>query len=418
MTRPRGRVLLSVLTSEVLVTAGMLALPQSAGAVGQLNPNDFTLQRGATSAAALAALDNVLPRAAISTVLGDTNHTMTVASATGVVPTSAIAEQYGLDSADQTNPCWYPQGITTSADGEDTGFYNGQRVGIESWHYNGVGSSSADPSCTQGADSDGRVTLINLIPGQAPTYRHVLLVEPYIDSSGQANFRSIHTHADGVAWYGRYLYVSGYVGAAGSSAVGFRLFDVTHMYAVPVQSGIGRQSSGSYAAKTYAYIAPQWTTYTSTGTSAGFQWVSLDRSTSTPSLLTGAYKTQTGGGFNGVDNCSANMARWNITPTSDELYRSGGIATSVWADLTDICTMQGGASVNGKYYIVRAYNSDSDMVTWVPGNPITKYTGALRPASNNFSVDTHSLAGSTLLWSNSESMNNRYIYALKASSYP
>jgi hypothetical protein len=100
---------------------------------------------------------------------------------------------------------WYPQGITTSADASADGQDEGKTVIRTSWYYSGSG------------DNKGvRVSFVDYANPSAPRYRHVLLVEPYTDATGNPNFRAVPMPAGGIVWYGHYLYVADTWGGSGS----------------------------------------------------------------------------------------------------------------------------------------------------------------------------------------------------------
>lgn len=65
-------------------------------------------------------------------------------------------------------PYWYPQGITTSADAYESGAYKGDTVILVNWYDDG----------SDGIDRGVRVSFVDYSTPSAPTYRHVLLVEP------------------------------------------------------------------------------------------------------------------------------------------------------------------------------------------------------------------------------------------------
>ncbi|GLB42438.1 hypothetical protein LshimejAT787_1104530 [Lyophyllum shimeji] len=116
---------------------------------------------------------------------------------------------------------WYPQGITTSADALDTGIYENKKRSYCFW----------------------RRTLPN-----------ALLVEPYTDSSGNPNFKSVQVHCGSLMWYGNLLYLV-------DTNNGIRVFDLDHIYKVSIGGNIGRQSAKVYEAVSYAYVVPQCRNY-------------------------------------------------------------------------------------------------------------------------------------------------------------
>lgn len=121
------------------------------------------------------------------------------------VPGAAAAEGFAWDERDQRTRRWYPQGITTSADGGTDG-----STLIASWYGKGL----------VGRWLGSRVTVVDDVGADAPRYRHVLLVEPRpgrLLRRPWRRWRPVRVHAGGIVWYGPHLFVAG-------SASGLRIF--------------------------------------------------------------------------------------------------------------------------------------------------------------------------------------------------
>jgi hypothetical protein len=179
----------------------------------------------------IADLDAVLSKASVAAVVDSANRKGASCS-----PHPNAVAAFCWQSGDESTTEWYPQGITTSADASPDGEYQGKTVVLISWYYSGSG------------DNKGvRVSFVDDANPSAPSYRHVLLVEPYKDAAGNPNFRAVPVHAGGIFWYGYYLYVADTWG-------GFRVFDTRHIWKVSTgdKSKIGRQPDGSYHAHDYA----------------------------------------------------------------------------------------------------------------------------------------------------------------------
>lgn len=334
-----------------------------------------------------------LPWATVDDVLNSANRTGGKVLLTGM---SGFAQGWTWDknTTDGTG-LWYPQGITTSADYADTGLYNGRKVILVSWY------DHLDETTGKGA----RISFVDMTNPDAPKYRHVLLVEPYLDPStggaGTPNFKAIHFHAGGVMWYGKLLYVV-------DTSKGIRVFDTTKILKVTANGDdttIGRQSDGTYTAHNYAYVLPQSAAYDAqapTGGERAIQWsfISLDRSTTPDSVVVGEYGLPT----DPADH--KRLFRWNIDYTTRLLTATSDVATAVEAVQIDINEMNGATSVNGKYYIARANaNSNGDLITWVPGS-LVNYNDLLAHAED-LSYDKNT----GWLWNLTETQQERYVFA-------
>lgn len=291
---------------------------------------------------------------------------------------------------DQTGQ-WYPQGITTSADYQETGLYNGRFIMLASWY------DHSDEVAGKGA----RISFVNMTDPANPRYRHVLLVEPYVQQYNPAvtvpTFRAIHTHAGGIMWYGKLLYVA-------DTFNGIRVFDTTKMLKVSATGDgttIGLQSDGTYTAHNYQYVLPQVAAYDDVATPSGiprvrYSCIALDRSTAPDSMVVAEY---------GEPDKPANqkrLFRFNLDYT-DRLLSTGTASKAYQIDINEV---NGAASVNGKYYIARA-NGDNpgDLITWVPGNFVNYNDEPSHPQDLSYDKNTG------WLWNMTEKPAGRYVFA-------
>jgi 5-methylphenazine-1-carboxylate 1-monooxygenase len=195
-----------VLNNRPSLGVGMVASSAPAVAAPQpLAAENFRLQASDYNPV-IADLDAVLPEASVAAVVESANRTGASCS-----PHPNAVAAFCWESGDNSTTDWYPQGITTSADANTDGQYEGKTVILASWYYSGSG------------DNKGvRTSFADYGNPSALRYRHVLLVEPYKDATGNANFRAVPVHAGGIVWYGHYLYVADTRG-------GFRVFDTRHI---------------------------------------------------------------------------------------------------------------------------------------------------------------------------------------------
>jgi hypothetical protein len=202
---------------------------------------------------------------------------------------------YCLDQKDASslkNPdaenAWIPQGVTTVSDAEASGSLNGRGALIVGWYHKGP----------RGDGPNGiRISVANTTTGE---YRHVLLVDPYLDGDDHASYRPIQIHAGGLLWYGRYLFIP-------DTNHGIRVFSTDYIYDLGASTNgttscsyIGYQS-GTYCAAGYKYVLPQigrWDVASPatgadycnpTSGKARFSYLSVDRSTTPDRLVVGEF---------------------------------------------------------------------------------------------------------------------------------
>lgn len=227
---------------------------------------------------------------------------------------------------------WYPQGITGSGDGvvSRSALYATCRgcawreVLAVSWHNR--------------ADTAARVSFVDITNGPAnAAYNHAMLVEP--DRTGR-RFHRIHSHADGITWYGHKLFVF----SSGPTVI--RVFDLRHFWAMSdtTSSATGcRAAAGTCSAGGMSYALPQIGYYrysdgkpcvSRSGPRPCFTSVSLDRSTRPDSLITSEYNARSGG----------RVVRWPLSVRSSRLVESrGGLVRPMEAWRTSLRRVQGAA---------------------------------------------------------------------------
>ncbi|GAB3434048.1 hypothetical protein [Flindersiella endophytica] len=370
---------------------GMVAAAPSANAATQLTASNFRLQKTADSPV-IAGLDALLPNVSVPTVVGDGNRV-----ATRCTPSASnVVIGFCWNSGDAGTPDWYPQGVTTTADAYTEGTYEGSTAVVVSWY------DHLEDSIDKGV----RLSFVDWSNTASPTYRHVLLVEPYTDSAGRPNFRPVNVHAGGMFWYGYYLYVA-------DTSNGFRVFDLRHLWQVTTgnESLIGRQPDGTYQAFNYKYVLPQSFRYlrsTAGGyTNLTFSFASLDRSSTPDSVVVGEYANPGSG---------TRLVRFPIDYTNRLLTTSSdGYAHGTQAYQVDVTSMQGAVSINNKY-LLSTSDGDSnkgDLGEFTPGGSVVMNTDVLAIGPEDFSY----WPDRGQVWTASEHPNQRNVYAFRASAY-
>ncbi|HEX5597996.1 MAG TPA: hypothetical protein VFX61_18570 [Micromonosporaceae bacterium] len=360
-------------------------------AASALTASNFRLQASSYSPV-IAALDARLPKASVAAVVDDGNR-----SATSCTPNAANrVAAFCWNSGDNNVAYWWPQGVTSSADAYDAAVYEGKTVILVSWYDDG----------SDGIDRGVRVSFVNYASPSAPTYRHVLLVEPYTRSDGRPSFRPINIHAGGIFWYGHYLYVA-------STNLGFRVFDVRHIWRTSTTDGaaIGWQSDGTYQAYGYKYVLPQAFTY-SHSTAGGysklrFSFASLDRTSAPDSVIVGEY---------GYPGTGTRLVRFEIDYTNRMLKTSSdGYARAVQAYDVSVTSMQGATAINGKYYLSTSDGDANrgDLATFRPGGSVVMHYDTLPIGPEDVSY----WGPKGQLWSVTEYPGSRSVFAIRAGAY-
>jgi hypothetical protein len=343
------------------------------------------------SGAIVDELAEVLDPVGIADVLGNLNRTaepISPGSLPGDVP--GVTSAFAWQSGDESVRYWIPQGITGSGDGVEGGRVNERRVLLVSWYYN----LDEDPASTQ--EKGVRLAVVDATDPDSIKYRFVLLVEP-TRVDGRASFGPVRIHAGGVAWVGDILYVV-------DTSRGLRAFDLTRILRVATSiDTIGFDAdSGSYYAHGYAYALPQIGTYAQTSECAPrFSFVSLDRSSSPPSLVTGEY-----------DDASiyGRMYRWPLEPGTDRLRLVGEarrvVADGVW--FSSHTHLQGGLAHDGTFWLSSSKPTGARGILYRTGEGNASAEVGWSDTPEDLSYDP--IDG--LLWSLSEGLSARYVFSL------
>ncbi len=215
---------------------------------------------------------------------------------------------------------WYPQGLAGSKESRWKYLSGRPEIVVSSWYQR----RSASDSTSVGSS-------LKFISTRNWRYRNIPLRVPVQTGSGWTTER-LQTHAGGVAWAGRYLYV------AGTDRL-YR-FDLTQIF---------RSGSGPFLLPDRRYLTVDKEPYGEPRLSS----VSTDWS-GTPSLVTARYE---------VDDVTAEVVRWPID-SSGALRVNGGVVGSdynFWIDKDSaIDNVQGVESHNGTYLFSNS-GGDGDL---------------------------------------------------------
>lgn len=342
----------------------------------------------------VTALEGITTRVSVGEVLADANR---VATRTTTVPGSPAGVDYAFRWQDDDNDsvAWTPQGISGTADAEASGKVGEKSAVLVSFY--------DDPPAGSGDANRGvRIAFVDTSNPDAPRYRFALLVMPKGPASAPS-FEPARIHAGGIVWYGPYLYVA-------DTAHGFRVFDMRRILRVATSAdpAFFGCTPTSCSAASYKYVIPQVGNYeVRSACKPIFSYVSLDRSTDPPALVSGEYCS--------TDACSGPLAgrvyRWPLDKATGLLRSKLTFPTEVL--LTSHKQVQGGASIDGAYYF-------SSSAPAAAGGALYRVVGA-RSATSNWSDSPEDLMvdnGNGWLWSLSEAPTARAVFAVRISSYP
>ncbi len=269
------------------------------------------------------------------------------------------------EDGNESEPDWRPQGITGSADGYPNEMARNRKVLITSWHH-------------EPAPEYARLTLHDTTESNTGAkYRHVLLVLP----GAGGNISLLQSHAGGLAWIGKYLYVA--------STDRLRVFKLDNIIKVrPERRG---------EVLTYDYILPQSGEYAAPN--YAFSSVSLDRSGGQPALVTAEFRLNKGGG---------RILRFPLLKNG--LMGASRTAAAAWK-AKDIPNVQGALMRNGRFALTSSYGD---------GNPSKLYTGARNTTmrvtewSRPGAEDLFLVPSSNRLYTLTEFENSRRVFAVDA----
>lgn len=307
------------------------------------------------------------------------------------VPGRAVTWGFRWDDEDQHSARWWPQGITTSADGCSTGVLDGRRVVLTSAYAKQVG----------GVHMGSRISVVDVTDRDRVRYRHVLLVEATVDGTGAVELWPVRVHAGGIVWHGEHLQVAG----TARGMVTFRLDDIM---AAPVEHGrdrIGRGPDGRIATFGHRYVLPVRFSYEAQ-TSRGveqlrYSFLSLDGGARPVELLAGEY---------GRDGMTTRLVHFPIDPDTSVLRtgREQEVTPLRWST-HGLRGMQGATVVDGTYYVTTSAGRHRRGSLWV-GTP-----GAFRRHRRALPVGPEDLTywpATDELWSLSEHPGNRFVFAM------
>ncbi len=235
-------------------------------------------------------------------------------------------ESFCFSGDDFTKDTWRPQGIAGSGESGWAGRPPGD-VLLTTWYR----KKGDEPG-------EGRVSVIDLA-ASPHRYRNVRLVEPIADSLCPDTCEPLlvdiadGAHVGGAAWAGRYLYVTD------TSPRGLRVFDLT-----------------AFVEYEGELVLPEVAFHKSKGAAkAAFSFLSVDTTTSPPSLLSGEFVERATG---------ADMVRWPLS-TNGKLAKTAGAIrpTEGWTvSSTAMQSLQGVAFVGDSFLFTSSFSTDDPLL--------------------------------------------------------
>ncbi|MES5819084.1 hypothetical protein [Streptomyces sp. RG80] len=421
----RRAIIKGIAAAPFVGAAGSVLAPTAAHAAtinaGQYSLTSRSYNSHGEFAALAAGLAASLTKVDATTVIADTNRS---ADALSGAPSTAEAFQAGFawDPDDQEVPYWIPQGVTTSADAYGNGLYpegGSNKVILVSWYFETDPDNDGDNDYA--LDKGMRLTFVDYNTPSAPTYRHILLVEPVRTATGAYSFNPVRKHAGGIMWYGNLLYVV-------DTYKGLRIFDLNTLFTVATaeKDVCGLHTDGQYYGYGYKYVLPQSHAYDNAGTWLRYSAIGLDRASTPDSLVIGEYSLsgvvdydEPGDPFNGTTeptNTVPKVVRWPLDYTD----RHPGSLTATEAVTVAQQKIQGVVSRQSKHYLsvsdgpsgagtLRTFNSGANSASVVADLAI---------GSEDLSFHSSGASGwsynESVIWNASEYVNKRYVYAIRA----
>lgn len=426
MTMTRRAIIKGIAAAPFVGAAGSLLAPTAAHAAtidaGQYSLTSRSYNSHGEFAALAAGLAASLTKVDATTVIADTNRSADVLSS---APSTSEAFQAGFawDPDDQEVAYWIPQGVTTSADAYGNGLYpegGSNKVILVSWYF----ETDTDPDNAgdeQPIDKGMRLTFVDYNTPSAPTYRHILLVEPVRTSTGAYSFNPVRKHAGGIMWYGNLLYVV-------DTYKGLRIFDLNTLFTVPTteKDVCGLHTDGQYYGYGYKYVLPQSHAYDNAGTWLRYSAIGLDRASTPDSLVIGEYSLsgvvdyeEPGDPFLGSTkptNTVPKVVRWELDYTD----RHPGSLTATEAVTVAQQKIQGVVSRKTKHYlsVSAGPSSAGTLRTFTSGANSASTVADLAIGSEDLSYHSSGASGwsysESVIWNASEYVNKRYVYAVRA----
>ncbi|MEU8587492.1 hypothetical protein AB0C59_10905 [Streptomyces sp. NPDC048664] len=306
--RHRGRALRAALAGTALALTAAATLISTSQAAGGDNPGGVARVTAAAETAKFRLHEDLVDRSTLDTLTQATGGAVGVhdvlasadrvmrdrsdcdAAETAALPVKPSATRaYCWDRQDATTARWLPRSVTTSGDADDRGRWGRDRVILSGWTHND--DDLAEPAGDRGL---ARVAFVDANDPANLPYRWALLVAP---SAGGRDFTAVRSGVSGMVWFQDKLFVT--------DRDALRVFDLRRILRAGVDSPLIGRTRDGYAAHGYRYVLPEVGSYRLTtgpcsssddGAAPCFSALSLDRTSTPPSLVASEWFRPGGGG--------------------------------------------------------------------------------------------------------------------------
>ncbi|MFT4008499.1 MAG: hypothetical protein QM655_00500 [Nocardioidaceae bacterium] len=302
------------------------------------------------------------------------------------VPGKRVARAYSLDVRDNRTLRWWPQGITSSADHDESETYAGRRLLVTSAYAKPLG----------GVGHGSRLTFFDL-DAEPVRYRHVLLVDPVFEGD-RLRLLPVAIHAGGVTWRGPYLHVAG-------TARGLFTFHIDDIVRLSPGTGFGTGPDRQWGLPVEAdYVLPRRFAYQAR-TREGeqpmrYSFVSLGRTPEGVELVCGEYDRTARTG---------RLLTFDLDPATGLPRGEDDVARPATSGLGGIPRMQGAVRAHGRFYVTQSQGRLRRGNLW-QGTPgaLTPVPAALPPGPEDICY----WPSTDQLWSCTEHPLLRYVVAV------
>ena len=314
---------------------------------------------------------------------------------------SLFVTGFEFQADDQEHPTWFPQGLSGSADADESGKVDGETFLLVAWYLDQKKFLKSRPA--------SRVSLINIDDMDEVTYRHILLVNPVQSDDGIASFESVNSHCGGIVWFGRWLYV-----ATSNKLLVFdmdRLTDIKGQNTEYLLSEKVGYYQGKYHAGGYRYILPLIAVYAIDDNGRGdyFDTLGLDRTTDPPRIVAAGYVNRSSEDYD-KDIDHAVVVFFDLDPSTGLLATTGGHIHASEAAWTGEQFVQGVNASGNTIWLCQSSEVNKLLVRTIGGSGGSEYDWAAGGEGLTY------FEKSDLLWNVTELEKRRICFAVKRDS--
>jgi len=303
----------------------------------------------------------------------------------------AVSEAFTWDDADNRDPRWWPQGVSSSADASPGEHVAGRPLLVTTSYAKSL------PRDADGSSHGCRVTFVDV---ETLHYEHVLLVGPDVADDGSPTLAPVHLHAGGVVWHGPWLHLA----ATARGLVTCRVDDILPVGDPETAERLGVED-GRVTAYGHRFVLPVRFVQRA-GADPGhegfrYSFLALDRSEDTPALVSGEYARR---------DRTRRLVRYEIDPDT-ELPRVDDDGAARPVSVADgVGRMQGAVVRRGQHLV------SVSTGPWLPGTVYAGRPGDLRPRRLAVPMGPEDLTywpSTDRVWSVTEHPRRRWFFAMR-----